>query len=154
MEEAGIAVVAFDSIGSGYSEGIKGGLRNYFDSMDTLAADTTMMLKKVRADYEGKKVFLMGESFGGTVIVTQLLNEQKKPDGDLADGYLLAGPVIKLLRKCLHTILFPPSCFLSASLTFAHHGNSGNAPSKASGLCFNFFVTILSDVDNARHRLL
>ena len=60
MEETGIAVVAFDGVGSGHSEGMNGGLRNYFDSMDTLVNDVTMMLKKVREEYPGKKVFLMG----------------------------------------------------------------------------------------------
>lgn len=62
MEEAGIAVVAYDSVGNGHSEGMSGGLRGYVDSIDTLVNDVTMMLRKVRKEYPGKKVFLMGVS--------------------------------------------------------------------------------------------
>lgn len=99
MKEAGIAVVAFDSVGSGHSEGV-GGLRNYFPNMDTLVNDVTMMLNKVRSEYPNKKVFAMGESFGGMVLVTQILKEQKNVNkGNLADGYLLTGPLIRILRE-------------------------------------------------------
>lgn len=103
LSKAGIAVVAYDQAGSGYSEGP----RNYFDSIDTISADYTKMLQQVKAEYPGKKVFAMGESFGAFVILSQALREQEKTNknnssgGTLADGYILTGPVIKLLRKFL-----------------------------------------------------
>lgn len=101
MKEAGIAVVAFDGVGSGHSEGV-GGLRNYFPNIDTLVNDVTMMLSKVRSEYPNKKVFAMGESFGGMVLVTQILKEQKNTNkNNLADGYLFTGPVIRVLPEML-----------------------------------------------------
>lgn len=95
LSDAGILVVAYDQAGSGYSEGP----RNYFDSIDTVCEDFTKVLQQVKAEYPGKKVFAMGESFGGFSILSQSLLEQKKDRGTLADGYILTGPVIKLLRK-------------------------------------------------------
>lgn len=99
LSKAGIAVIAYDQAGSGHSEGE----RNWFDSMDTVCDDYTKMLQKVKAEFPQKKVFAMGESFGGLVVLAQSLREQDKIDngeqGTLADGYILTGPVIKLLRK-------------------------------------------------------
>ena len=98
LSKAGIAVVAYDQAGSGYSEGP----RNYFESIDAVCDDFTKVLQQVKREYPGKKVFAMGESFGGFVILSQSLIEQKKKEsGTLADGYILTGPVIKLLRKCI-----------------------------------------------------
>mmetsp|Transcript_29833 Transcript_29833/g.44032 ORF Transcript_29833/g.44032 Transcript_29833/m.44032 type:complete len:335 (-) Transcript_29833:187-1191(-) len=107
MAEAGIAVVAYDTVGSGYSEGIDG-LRQYFDSVETLTNDISMMLKKLRKDYPDKKVFAMGESFGGFQLEAQILIEQNATEGTLADGYIFTGPVIKLLPEML-----PPKIVLT-----------------------------------------
>jgi alpha-beta hydrolase superfamily lysophospholipase len=101
LKGAGIAVIAYDSVGSGYSDGMNGGLRNYVDSMDTLANDFTKVLKGVRAEYPSCKVFALGESFGCMVLLAQILKEQKNAGQEngpsLADGYVLTGPVVKVL---------------------------------------------------------
>ena len=80
------------------------GLRNYFPSIDALVDDASMMIQKVRAEFPQKRVFAVGESFGCMVLVTQILKEQQQGqgsggNGNLADGYVLTGPVIKILRK-------------------------------------------------------
>lgn len=99
QQEAGIAVVAFDSMGCGYSTGVED-LRNYFPTMSALTDEYSTMLRRVKEQYPGKKVFAMGESFGGMVLVNQILEEQHKgEDGMLADGYIFSGPVIKVLRE-------------------------------------------------------
>lgn len=99
QQEAGIAVIAFDSMGNGYSTGVDD-LRNYFPSMPALTEEYSTMLRRVKEEYPGKKVFAMGESFGGNILANQILEEQQKgDDGILADGYILTGPVIKLLRE-------------------------------------------------------
>ena len=101
LKERGIAVVAYDTMGSGYSTGVDG-LRNYFPNMTVLADDLSLMISSVRKDYPSPsvKVFAIGESFGGNVLATQILQEQQKgDDGVLADGYIFSGPVILLLRK-------------------------------------------------------
>lgn len=101
QQEAGIAVVAFDSMGCGHSTGVDG-LRNYFPNMTALTEEYSTVLRRVKEEYPGKKVFAMGESFGGMVLANQILKEQGKgEDGILADGYLLTGPVIKVLRESL-----------------------------------------------------
>ena len=103
LKERGIAVVAYDTMGSGYSTGVDG-LRNYFPNMTVLADDLSLMITNVREEYRSPavKVFAIGESFGGNVLATQILQEQQKGDkGVLADGYIFTGPVIRLLRKCV-----------------------------------------------------
>jgi len=98
MKQAGIAVLAYDTVGSGYSDSIKGH-RQYIDSMETVANDLTVVLNFARDQFPNKKVFAMGESFGGMVLLTQILKEQKENEANLADGYVLAGPVVKVLRE-------------------------------------------------------
>ena len=103
MRDAGIAVIAYDTVGSGYSDGMHGGLRNYFDSIDTLTADFTKILREVRMEFPDKKVFALGESFGCMVLLCQILQEQERggKDGSLADGYIFSGTVVKVLRECV-----------------------------------------------------
>ncbi|KAL3800647.1 hypothetical protein HJC23_006109 [Cyclotella cryptica] len=103
LRNAGIAVIAYDTVGSGYSDALQGGMRNYFDSIDTLTADFTKILRDVRSEYPEKKVFALGESFGCMVLLTQILQEQEngKEDGSLADGYIFSGPVVKVLPEML-----------------------------------------------------
>ena len=102
LQKRGIAVIAYDQVGSGYSEGMAGGLRQYVDSMETLSSDSTRMIQEARAKYPGKKTFALGESFGCMVLLHQILTEQKKGDeGLLADGYVFSGPVVKVLPEML-----------------------------------------------------
>ncbi|CAJ1952865.1 unnamed protein product [Cylindrotheca closterium] len=99
QKEAGIAVIAFDSMGCGHSTGV-GGLRNYFPTMPALTEEYSAMLRRVKEEYPGKEVFAMGESFGGMILANQILEQQQKgEDGMLADGYIFTGPVIKVLRE-------------------------------------------------------
>mmetsp|Transcript_49399 Transcript_49399/g.119820 ORF Transcript_49399/g.119820 Transcript_49399/m.119820 type:complete len:358 (+) Transcript_49399:255-1328(+) len=114
LKERGIVVIAYDIVGSGYSTGIDG-LRNYFPNMTVLADDLSLMIAKAREEYStpALKVFAIGESFGGNVLATQILQEQEKGDkGVLADGYIFTGPVVKLLPEML-----PPK-FVIVVLTF------------------------------------
>eukprot|EP00538_Stauroneis_constricta_P013541 CAMPEP_0119565888 /NCGR_PEP_ID=MMETSP1352-20130426/31437_1 /TAXON_ID=265584 /ORGANISM="Stauroneis constricta, Strain CCMP1120" /LENGTH=321 /DNA_ID=CAMNT_0007614903 /DNA_START=186 /DNA_END=1151 /DNA_ORIENTATION=- len=102
MKANGIAVIAYDQAGCGYSDSIKG-LRAYFDSVDALTDDFTKILNDVRQEYPNKKVFAMGESYGAQTILKQMLVEQKKDaaEASLADGYILTGPVIQLLPEMI-----------------------------------------------------
>mmetsp|Transcript_45115 Transcript_45115/g.109159 ORF Transcript_45115/g.109159 Transcript_45115/m.109159 type:complete len:146 (+) Transcript_45115:286-723(+) len=105
QQEAGTAVVAFDSMGCGYSTGVDG-LRNYYPSMPALTEEYSTMLRHVKEEYPGKKVFAMGESFGGMVLANQILEEQQKGEyGMLADGYIFSGPLIKVLRESRFSIV-------------------------------------------------
>lgn len=147
LQKAGIAVVAYDGVGSGYSEGI-GGLRNYVDSIDTLTNDVSMFLNKLRKEYPSKKVFAMGESFGGNILVAQILKEQKNTvNATLADGYVLTGPVIQLLRK--YAILEIQQCLEHPLTVISQCNNSGDVATKASYRHSELCGKVLSDVDNA-----
>ncbi|KAL3910434.1 MAG: hypothetical protein SGILL_007690 [Bacillariaceae sp.] len=110
MSSQGIALIAYDQIGSGYSDGIvykDKQLRNYFDSMDTIANDFTKLMLEARQEFPSTKVFAMGESFGATVLLHQILIEQNSAGKRVADGYIFTGPVVKLLPEML-----PPSVVL------------------------------------------
>lgn len=88
-----IAVVAYDQVGSGYSDSMNG-YRQYFDSMDTLHSDLSKMVEDAKKRYN-KPVFCLGESFGGMVLLYHML---QKPN---ADGYVLSGPVIHIRKEML-----------------------------------------------------
>lgn len=107
MKSNGITMIAYDQAGSGHSESLEG-KRQYFDSMDTVADDFNKILSETRTTYPGKKVFAVGESFGATILLHQILREQKRQanseGGDesfLADGYVFSGPVVKVLPEML-----------------------------------------------------
>eukprot|EP00525_Craspedostauros_australis_P009509 CAMPEP_0198134518 /NCGR_PEP_ID=MMETSP1442-20131203/60118_1 /TAXON_ID= /ORGANISM="Craspedostauros australis, Strain CCMP3328" /LENGTH=242 /DNA_ID=CAMNT_0043795663 /DNA_START=437 /DNA_END=1162 /DNA_ORIENTATION=- len=101
MMQAGIAFISYDQAGCGYSDSTNG-MRAYFDSIDTITNDFTKILNDMRSKFEGRKIFAMGESFGGHIVLKQMLVEQMKGEsGSLADGYILTGPVIQLLPEML-----------------------------------------------------
>ena len=52
-------------------------------------------------DLSGQKVFVLGESFGGMVAFHSLLREEQTTKGVVADGYILAGPLITLRSEML-----------------------------------------------------
>lgn len=90
----GIAVVAYDHVGAGYSDSMDG-YRQYFDSMDTLHNDLSKMVEDAREKYKGKRVFCLGESFGGMVLLHHMLQDPN------ADGYILSGPLIRIREEML-----------------------------------------------------
>lgn len=94
LSSQGIAVVAYDQVGSGYSDSING-YRQYFDSMDTLDADLTKMVNDAKRKYNDKPVFCLGESFGGMVLLHHILREPN------TNGYILSGPVVHIRKEML-----------------------------------------------------
>ena len=79
----GIGVIAYDMVGSCFSDDIEG-RRQYFDSIDTLSDDLMKFVKDTREEFPGKRVFVLGESFGGMIAFHNILREQK--DNAAADG--------------------------------------------------------------------
>jgi acylglycerol lipase len=101
LQRHGIAVVAYDQPGSGYSDSYDG-IRFYTDSMDTLVADFSMIVRQMRLDYPGKKVFALGESFGAMQLLHHILLSSADDDDDnKADGYILCGTVINVKEEML-----------------------------------------------------
>jgi alpha-beta hydrolase superfamily lysophospholipase len=103
MKNVGIPLILYDSVGQGYSDSIKG-IRTYYDSIETLTNDFTTVLNYTRSQYKDYKVFVIGESFGGFVLLSHILQEQQKTKdsnipSNFADGYILASPMVKVLRK-------------------------------------------------------
>lgn len=98
LVEDGIGVIAYDMVGSGFSGGIEG-RRQYFDSIDTLSDDLMKFVKDTREKFPGKRVFVLGESFGGMIAFHNILREQK--NNAAADGYIMTGPVITLRDEML-----------------------------------------------------
>lgn len=93
LVEKGIATIAYDQVGSGYSDSMNG-FRQYFDSMDTLDADLSKVVAATKTKYN-KPVFCLGESFGGMVLLYHMLREPN------ASGYILTGPVIRIRKEML-----------------------------------------------------
>lgn len=89
----GIGVIAYDQVGSGYSDGI-GGRRQYFDSIDRLSDDLTKFVMDTRERFPGKPVFVLGESAGEMIAFHSIIREQKTKTA--ADGYIMTGPIITL----------------------------------------------------------
>ena len=106
LKDHGVAMIAYDQVGSGYSDRIDD-VPAYFDSMDTLIGDIGKVTMDVRSEYPDAKIFAMGESFGCMCLLYQVLMEQKKKRGQhddgatLADGYILTGPLVKVLPEML-----------------------------------------------------
>ncbi len=83
----GIAMIAYDQIGHGKSEGKKG----HIPSLDALLDDVTILLKKADEFYPGVKKILYGHSMGGNVCLNYVL--RRKPD--LA-AFITSGPWVRL----------------------------------------------------------
>jgi alpha-beta hydrolase superfamily lysophospholipase len=86
----GFTVYAMDLRGHGSS----GGRRAYADSFQQLLQDIRLFLKTVRKKEHGKKVFLIGHSFGGQLV----LNYGARFPDDLA-GIIVSSPNIRLQLK-------------------------------------------------------
>ena len=98
LKESGISLIAYDQVGSGFSDSI-GGRRQYFDSMDRLSDDLTKFVKDTRSEFPGNSVFVLGEGFGAMIALHSILREQQQ--STVADGYIMAGPAITLRQDML-----------------------------------------------------
>lgn len=87
LKAHGIAVIAYDQVGCGYSDSMEPS-RFYFDSMETINDDLKKVIHEARK--YGTKVFVLGESFGGMMVLHHILR------GATADGYVLCGPVVRI----------------------------------------------------------
>ncbi len=82
----GYAVVAFDNIGHGRSEGTPGYVRRFSDFVDTL----DIFQKQVSQDFPDVPQILLGHSMGGLISTLYLLRNQQR-----FAGCVLSGPAIK-----------------------------------------------------------
>jgi alpha-beta hydrolase superfamily lysophospholipase len=82
---AGIAIYAPDQRGFGAAPG-----RGLWPGGDTMADDAADMVAVLRATHPGKRLFLMGESMGGAVLM-RLATRPTPPD---VDGYILLAPAV------------------------------------------------------------
>ena len=80
-------VYAFDLRGHGQSEG----RRVYADSFDDFVNDLGIFLKRVRNRESGKKIFLIGHSFGGQIVLNYGLQAP-----DFISGILVSSPNIRI----------------------------------------------------------
>ena len=83
--DAGIAVFAPDQRGFGAAP-----MRGFWPGATALADDAASMLRQLRARYPGTKVFAMGESMGGAVLMTLAA----RPDAPPVDGWVLLSPAV------------------------------------------------------------
>lgn len=85
----GYALVTLHARGTGYSDGLRGDLRDY----DDFLGDLSLGLEHARARFAGKPVFLFGHSVGATLALALAARSRR----DLA-GLLLVNPAYKFRR--------------------------------------------------------
>jgi len=85
--ESGYAVTTYDQRGHGRSSGLLGHIDNFAD----YEADLDRAVFAVRGRYEPQKLFLIGHSMGGLVVLRYLMNR-----GDLVDGAVISAPLVAL----------------------------------------------------------
>lgn len=90
LARAGHAVHGYDFRGHGQSDGRRG----HVDAFDQYLDDLTTFLERVRPRLDGRKLFVVGHSQGGLVMVRHAL---ARPDG--IAGVLLSAPYFRLALK-------------------------------------------------------
>lgn len=88
LVERGYSVEALDLRGHGRSSGERVTVQSYDDYHDDLG----MFLERVRGRNPGKKVFLLGHSMGGGVVVSYLVMRSQDLDGVLLSGAAMLAP--------------------------------------------------------------
>lgn len=86
----GFTVYAMDLRGHGNS----GGKRSYAESLDELLEDIDRFLDRVKMEQSGRKLFLVGHSFGGQLV----LNYGARHPGEI-DGIIVSSPNIRLKMR-------------------------------------------------------
>ncbi|MBN2307972.1 MAG: alpha/beta fold hydrolase, partial [Candidatus Hydrogenedentes bacterium] len=87
LTACGYAVFAFDQRGFGKSEGKRG----YIASFDQTLADLDTYLAHITADVAGLPLFLMGHSYGGLVLGIYVATRQPA-----VQGLVFSSPLMKL----------------------------------------------------------
>lgn len=78
----GYAVLAFDQLGHGLTEGKRGHADSYEELMDGI----DRLLEEANARYPGKPIFLYGHSMGGNIMINYVLRRQPRLTGAIATG--------------------------------------------------------------------
>ncbi|MFQ5952948.1 MAG: alpha/beta hydrolase, partial [Candidatus Omnitrophota bacterium] len=84
----GYAVYAFDLRGHGRSEGTRAFVRSFDDYL----ADLACFLTRVNKREQGKPIFLLGHSMGGTIVTLFAVTRQSDVRGLILSGTLLKTP--------------------------------------------------------------
>ncbi len=82
---AGVAIVAPDQRGFGAAP-----MRGHWPGATVLADDAASLLRWLRGRYPGAKLYAMGESMGGAVLMTLAT----RPDPPKVDGWILVSPAV------------------------------------------------------------
>ncbi len=78
----GIAVMAFDQLGHGLTEGKRGHADSYEELMDGI----DRLLEEAQTRYSGKPIFLYGHSMGGNIMINYVLRRRPQLAGAIATG--------------------------------------------------------------------
>jgi len=104
--QRGYAVCAFDLRGHGGSQGDRAWVRSFDDYL----SDVEGFLGDVRKQYEGKPLFVLGHSLGGTIVTLLAIDRQLAVTGAILSGAELKMPphLFPVLRRL--TGLVSPIC--------------------------------------------
>ena len=104
-EGARCDVVALDHQSYGESQGVREGVRSYFDALADLANDLIQLIEDVRRESAGLAVFLEGVSLGGCLCT---MVAARRPE--LVDGMVLIAPLVtmdEVKKKPMNKVLRP-----------------------------------------------
>lgn len=87
LTEKGYGIYIFDLRGHGKNRGNNPG---HIDSIDHIQKDLVLFLESIKNEVDGKKLFLMGESFGGLIALNYAINRPQ------LDGIIVLSPLIDL----------------------------------------------------------
>ncbi|PNH06789.1 Monoglyceride lipase [Tetrabaena socialis] len=97
LAEQGLAVVSYDQQGHGLSDCFEG-LRGYIRGFADLVEDAVQVLGWARSQHPGVPAFLLGESLGGTVVLSALRRESVREE---VRGAVLMAPGIRVSKAVL-----------------------------------------------------
>ncbi len=89
FQQEGYAVGAIDFRGWGQSGGFSA-RRGYIGNYDEYVEDFTQLANDARVRYPGKKIFLLGESMGGTIVLLSQIEH-----AIACDGLILSAPAVR-----------------------------------------------------------
>ncbi|CAE7264962.1 MGLL, partial [Symbiodinium pilosum] len=105
LRTEGFAAIAYDQVGSGYSEGDAPG---YVESFGDVITDLQKLAEEEQKRYPSAKIFALGESAGALVALRHGIGRAVEGlDPSPIAGYILCGPIVRIKKE-----MMPPPCVI------------------------------------------
>jgi alpha-beta hydrolase superfamily lysophospholipase len=96
LSQRSISVLGFDLRGHGRSQGLRGDTPSY----DQFLNDIGQRIRSARDVFPGRKIFLLGHSLGGNLVINYVLRRMSSSSmTDPVDGVIVSGPALQLAME-------------------------------------------------------